>query len=418
MAVRPAEQGNELSAVTDEEEKNLEQVPKHKPLDWDRICAYKTYKVVRIKDRHLGMLYWAIVTLVILYIITFAIGMEGRHQYQEPGIGTVITRYKGKGFADGKAFDEADLRFPEVEPFGAFIMTKKVTVRNQKVGKCVDFDNPCPCRKGAMCVDGYCQDKAWCPSLGEGNAATPEESGGIVQVITGVQHTVLELMTGIAFPGIGNYFFVTGKSPGATNRYKNITIGELLADANPPVKIDEVLETGALIGVSFFWNCDVLSTTCEPSVVIKRLDNGKGFMQKRAQRHTIGGAQMRDATVMFGLRILVDSSGIGRKLSFVLIVIQIGSGLALLRTASMSSDFLMLKLYPKVRSDAYYKCKVQETDDYSDLKDRINLIKPKAKSADHDESQALLQSSAEGDRRLGLGTGGKGGMPSAALSRR
>lgn len=403
----------------DDEDEFKEAAPPKKELDWDKICAYKTFKVVRIKDRHLGMLYWAIVTLVILYIIIFALGMEGKHQYQEPGIGTVITRFHGKGFADGKVYDESDLRFPEVEPFGAFIMTKSVTVRNQKLGTCVDFDNPCPCRKEATCIDGFCQDKAWCPSLGDGNADKAE--GGVVTTITGLEHTILELMTGIAFPGIGNYFFVTGKSTGATNPFKNVTLKDLLAQAQPPQKMEEIVETGALIGVSFFWNCDVLTTECEPSVVIKRLDEGKGFSQKRANHYTIGGEDGRDAVLMYGIRILVDSSGIGRRMSFVLIVIQIGSGLALLRTASMASDFLMLQLYPKYRKDAYYKCKIIETKDYSDLQDRINLIQ----EATEEASPLLKQfkgrengESAPGGATLGLGPGGKGGLASSVLTKR
>lgn len=414
---------SELRPIVDDEDEHDdefgEEAPKKKEMDWDKICAYKTFKVVRIKDRHLGMLYWAIVTLVILYIIIFALGMEGKHQYQEPGIGTVITRFHGKGFADGKVYDEADLRFPEVEPFGAFIMTKSVTVRNQKIEECVDFDNPCPCREGATCVDGFCQDKSWCPSLGDGNADKAE--GAVTTTITGLEHTILELMTGIAFPGIGNYFFVTGKSTGATNDFKNITLKALLAQAQPPVKMEEIVETGALIAVSFFWNCDVLTTECEPSVVIKRLDNGKGFSQKRANHHSIGGNQARDAVLMYGLRILVDSSGIGRRMSFVLIVIQIGSGLALLRTASMASDFLMLKLYPKYRRDAYYKCKVIETKDYSDLQDRINLIQEAQQ-----EASPLLKHHGRGGEgeegggptggsTLGLGPGGKGGLATSIL---
>lgn len=412
-AAPPAE--HQLRNVADEDEDDK---PQAKKIDWDRICAYKTFKVVRIKDRHLGMLYWAIVTLVIFYIIIFALGINGKHQYQEPGIGTVITRYKGKGFADGKAYDEADLRFPEVEPYGAFITTKMITLKSQKVSNCIDFDNPCPCREEAECVDGFCKDQAWCPSLGDGNAAEPPGEASVV-TMKGLEHTVLELMTGIAFPGIGNYFFVTGKSVGAVNPFKNITLGRLLAQATPPVKLEEVLETGALISVSFFWNCDVLYPTCEPSVVIKRLDNGKGFSQKRSHRYSAGGSQVRDAIFLFGLRILVDSSGIGRRVSFVLIVIQIGSGLALLRTASMASDFLMLKLYPKVRSDAYYRCKVIETEDYSDLKDRINLIKEEKA-----EAEALLGQVGNGKGSsgkkvgLGLGPGGRGGMAEAVLAKR
>ena len=27
-------------------------------MDWDKVCAYKTLRIVRIKDRFLGMVYW------------------------------------------------------------------------------------------------------------------------------------------------------------------------------------------------------------------------------------------------------------------------------------------------------------------------------------------------------------------------
>jgi hypothetical protein len=409
----------ELQPIVDEED--VEEAPKEsKGIDWDQTCAYLTFKVVRIRDRNLGMLYWFIVTLVILYIVIFALGMEGRHQYQEPGVGTVITRFKGKGFSNGKAWDAADLRYPEVEPYGAFITTK-VIMMQQKIDNCVDFENPCPCRQGAECVDGFCKDQAWCPSLGEGNAENPE--GAAIDVISGLENSIVEIHSGIAFPGIGNYFWVTGASapelfPGNQMEFRNITLEALLAKTVPPTKLDDVIDTGALIGVSFFWNCDVLGDACEPNPVVKRLDNGKGFIQKRAFHSTKGGVDGRDAFMMYGVRILVDSSGLGRKISFVLIMIQVGSGLALLRTASMASDFMMLQLYSKVRADAYYKCKVEETEDYSDLQDRINLI-----AAQKHETHALLEKVVNQGGRggagagvsLGLGPGGRGGIASTIL---
>jgi len=410
-----SQQESELQQFVDEEDEEPE-VAKAKGTDWDQTCAYLTFKVVRIRDRNLGFLYWFIVALVLLYIIIFALGMEGRHQYQEPGVGTVITRFKGKGFADGKAFDSADLRYPEVEPYGAFILTKQLMIQ-QQIASCIDYENPCPCREGATCIDGFCQDQAWCPSLGEGNMDNPQ--GAAMQVITGLANTIVEIHSGIAFPGIGNYFWVTGASPNAPhNVFRNITLEDLLARSDPPTKLDEIIDTGALIGVSFFWSCDVLADECEPQAVVKRLDNGKGFIQKRAFHKTIGGVDKRDAFLMYGIRILVDSSGLGRKISFVLIMIQVGSGLALLRTASMASDFMMLKLYPKVRRDAYYKCKVEETEDYSDLQDRINLI-----AAQKHETHALLEKVVNQGGRggagagvsLGLGPGGRGGMASTIL---
>lgn len=405
-----------MAGTVDEEgsDEEPEQTAPKKPIEWDRICAYKTFKVVRIKDRNLGVLYWSIVMCVILYIIIGALGMEGKHQYQEPGIGTVITRFHGKAFFGKKVYDEADLRFPEIDPFGAFIMTKAITVPDQTIGRCVDFDDPCPCREGAECVDGFCEDDAWCPSIGGGNAAEAPGSA-VIETVEGLQHTILEILCGIAFPGIGNDFFVAGKAVGH-NRFKNITLGDLLASATPPIALEDVLETGALIGVSFFWNCDV-AVACEPSgVVVKRLDHGKGFVQRRVKHKTVGGASTRDATYMHGLRILVDSSGIGRKFSMVLIIIQIGSGLALLRTASMTSDFLMLKLYEPELRKAYYKCKIETSEDYSDLQDRINLIKEQKKV------KPLMGAGKpghekQGGAQLGLGPGGKGGMASQILAR-
>merc|ERR550514_2643331 len=105
------------------------------------------------------MLYWSIVSLVIFYIIIVAFGVHGKHQRQEMGVGTVITRFKGKAFANGKAYDEADLRFPEVKPYGAFIMTKSIELRDQRIQRCVDYDNPCPCRAGGVCTEGFCEDQ-------------------------------------------------------------------------------------------------------------------------------------------------------------------------------------------------------------------------------------------------------------------
>lgn len=421
-----ADRGTELqdvSGIVDDEAENEDDQdkPKSKPMDWDSLCAYKTFKVVRIKDRNLGILYWGIVSCVVVYIIIFALGVEGKHQYQEPGIGTVITRFHGKAFVNGDVYDEADLRFPEVEPFGAFIMTKSITVKKQKIETCVDYDNVCPCRAGAVCKDGFCEDTAWCPSIGDGNAKSPPQ-GAVVRKVEGLHNTVMEIMCGIAFPGIGNYFFVAGKSPeSVTLKYRNITLGHLLAEATPPVKMEDVLDTGALIGVSFYWNCDV-TVDCEPSIVIKRLDHGKGFVQKRVQ-DTSEAAGTRDAQYMYGLRILVDSSGIGRQFSFVLIVIQIGSGLALLRTASMASDFLMLKLYSTERKGAYEKCKIITSQDYSDLQDRINLISEQKQEEKNPQMNWRRTADRAGSGRagagagvsLGLGPGGRGGMASTIL---
>jgi len=149
--------------------------------------------------------------------------------------------------------------------------------------------------------------------------------------------------------------------------------------------------------------------------VIKRLDSGQGFVQKRARHARKGTEETREALYLNGLRILVDSSGIGRKASVVLAIIQVGSAIALIRVAAIVADNLMLYSirYSKVRREAYYKCKVQETKDYSDLQDRINLI--------HDTKGRDVVARPKGGASagahvaLGLGAGGRGGLATAII---
>jgi hypothetical protein len=450
MAGRGHEQ--EIPAVVDEEADPEEQKAPvkdkgwlgnliGKEIDWDLICAYKTFKVVRIRDFKLGLTYWAIVASVVLYVVVFAFSIEGKHQQQEPGVGTVLTKVRGKAYAGDKVFDPSDLRFPVIEPSGAFLLTRQVTLTQTK-GKCIDWDEPkpCPCDtdKGEVCTkakDGkeFCEVKTWCPSLGEHNAHSPPPEAKIDEV-QGIDRLILKIMSGIAFPGIGNRFFVTGGSPGATNQFKNISVGDLLKLSDPPTQLNKKLfDYGALIGVSFFWNCDV-SGDCEPSVVIKRLDSGQGFVQKRARYTRKAGVETREALYLNGLRILVDSSGIGRKASLVLAIIQVGSAIALIRVAAIIADFIMLNgieilgpnvvpMFPgglsigynKNRIESYYKCKVKETKDYSDLQDRIDLINDTKKRDTTSVTRAKGAASAGASVVFGLGAGGRGGLASAVL---
>lgn len=421
--------GTELPAVVDEEEEERNEADAAKEkgnqgIDWDKTCAYKTFKVVRIRDRQLGFCYWGIVTCVVLYVVVFGFSIGGKHQQQEPGVGTVLTKISGKAFAGDKVFDPSDLRFPVIEPSGAFLLTRKVTV-TQKRGKCVDWDAPkkctdtVKCEEGATCgSEGYCEVETWCPSLGDKNAAISQaeaKDNRIVDEVEGLENIVLKIMSGIAFPGIGNRFFVTGGSPGASNQFKNITVKDLLALANPPQVLDKkLIAHGALIGVSFFWNCDV-SGDCEPSVVIKRLDSGQGFVQKRTRHSRQGNLETREALYLNGLRILVDSSGIGKQASVVLAIIQVGSAIALIRVAAIVADNIMLYsfAYSAVRKEAYYKCKVKETKDYSDLQDRINLIhETKGREV---AARPKSGGTAGAHVALGLGPGGRGGLATAIL---
>jgi len=228
-----------------------------------------------------------------------------------------------------------------------------------------------PCPGGMPCEDQHCVVPGWCPSLGEINAKDPPPEAEI-EHLEGLEHTHVQIVTSITFPAISDQLYVAGGTPGTMNPLKNITLGELIALAEPRVTLQEISEKGALIGVNFLWSCDI-NLDCEPYIVVKYLDAGNGFVQKRARIGRTNGQESREAIYMYGIRIIVESAGIGRSTSLVLIVIQVGSGIALLRTASICADFLMLQLYSDEKKKAYYKCKVLETSDFSDLVDRLNL---------------------------------------------
>lgn len=421
-------QGTEMASVVDEAEQEREATraakeEQNKGIDWDRVCAYKTFKVVRIRDRQLGFCYWGIVAGVILYMVVYTFCIDGKHQLQEQGVGTVLTKIHGKAYAklasgELKIYDPADLRHPVIEPSGAFLLTRKVAVE-QKRGKCVDHDSPkkAPCDEGETEVDGFCEVETWCPSLGLNNFEDPPPEAKVDEIL-GLEDIRLMIMSGISFPTITDKFFVTGASEGATNQFKNIKVSELLELTQPPTSLDKKVRTnGALIGVSFFWTNCAVGDECEPIVVIKRLDSGQGFVQKRVRKYRVGDEERREALYMNGLRILVDSSGIGRKFSLVNFITQIGSAIALIRVAGIVADNFMLYSchYSQMRRETYYKCKVQETADYSDLQDRINLIQ-ETKSR---EVTARPKSGTRGGAHvaLGLGAGGRGGLAAALVKK-
>jgi len=88
-----------------------------------------------------------------------------------------------------------------------------------------------------------------------------------------------------------------------------------------------------------------------------------------------GTQEMRDFYKFTGIRILFISEGLGTVISFASVVLQIASGLALLALASIITDFVMLYLYPKELRDEYWSVKVTDSEDFSDLTEKLNLIR-------------------------------------------
>lgn len=408
--------GTELSQVVDEEEEppRGNGNPGLLGVDWDRRCSYRSNRLVRIKDKYIGIFFWAFVTAVILYMVVVVVYLDGLHMQQDSGHGTVITKFQCKAFVGSKAFDEADLRLPVAEPSGAFILMQRYTLENQRPGRCVDWENPqkCPCPQGGACNGAYCENKQWCPSLAENNLANPP-AGTAVEAVSGLEDCALKFSAGVSFPSMSLNFRDTWSSPSAAKIVKSMSVKKLLTMATPPTSLAE-MSKGAIISVNFQWACSH-GIACEPQLTVKRLDNGAGYSQKRSRYITSNGVQTREVTFTSGLRIMVDSSGLCRTVSVMPIVVQLGSCMALLKAAAVLCDFLMLNvLFCSEKSSKYQKQKVHDAGDYSEQQDRLNLIRGQRRSA-----QAILGSrgrtGAGSAVQLGLGAGGRAGLGSNIL---
>ena len=73
---------------------------------------------------------------------------------------------------------------------------------------------------------------------------------------------------------------------------------------------------------------------------------------------------------------MLMSRGMAREFSIQVAMLQIASLLALLKLTRDVTDFLMLTLYPsRHRRKLYYIFKVEESVDFSDKQDRIDILK-------------------------------------------
>lgn len=92
--------------------------------------------------------------------------------------------------------------------------------------------------------------------------------------------------------------------------------------------------------------------------------------------YTKNGVPYRDYMRYTGLRILLTVKGQGKTFSVPAFILQISSLLALLTVAVNISDLIMLN-FPWIKEEhrkLYFLNKCQNTEDYTSLQEKINLI--------------------------------------------
>ena len=146
---------------------------------------------------------------------------------------------------------------------------------------------------------------------------------------------------------------------------------------------DTVASTGCTVTMSLLWNCYVDSPkTCTPDVLVQRLDMNerrRGFTYSYSHNYRLadGGPETRDLFTVRGVRLLLTSRGVGKKISASAIMLQISSCIALLWLANFAADFMMLHVLPERKHYRTYK--QERTPDFSDLRNKIAEVEGEKK---------------------------------------
>ncbi|KAL1508699.1 hypothetical protein AB1Y20_004794 [Prymnesium parvum] len=386
-------------------------------IDLDELFSYSTSKEVRMLDRRLGIVCWLIRILVVVYVAVYVFLICEGYTSTEKGVGFVISQVEGTTYSRSngvaRPWDSIDAVQPALEDGAAFVTTTAYYTPLQRVGNCSTWSKQCstgsdcsntPPLSTGSCNSGYCTELQWCPAYSDESVTSTQ-----LHQLQGADRLRIWVKAAIMFPSLDSSRVFstideekpnvyTGSEPstststtsgatsgttvgdGSARPPDQFTIGELLSLAG--TSYETVQSTGCVISVSLLWNCFVDGGTCQPTIQVQRLDlstkrNGFSYQYANYYRTSETGEQQRDLYTVKGVRMLLSSRGVGKKISLSAIMLQVSSLIALLWLANMAADFLMLHVLPERKHYRTYK--QERTPDFSDLRNKIAEVEGEKK---------------------------------------
>jgi len=323
---------------------------------------------VTIKNWKLGSLHYLIQLGILFYIIGWVIVIKQGYQGVGPLIGSSNIKAKGNAYYQTndsfEIWDEYDAVYPFKEQDAFFITTNFEVTYNQSRGTCYsdsspqcNATNPCPVNastgmgitNGTCSDDGYCWLRAWCPQ---------ELDNPPNQLLVGIPDFTVFVKVNVKFPTYG--VLVDNVGYALTPGVNFWSIGDMLSSAD--VSYESVNVDGTVIAVIVEWDCDLDKPTsdCTPSFTFTRIDNpsqfSPGFNFRYAHYYWIpssnmngpvpGRTEYRDLFKVYGIRFVYMVSGQARKFDIIPLMLNFGSGLALLGIATVVTDLLVLYVVP------------------------------------------------------------------------
>eukprot|EP00698_Gefionella_okellyi_P002616 TRINITY_DN12452_c0_g1_i1.p1 TRINITY_DN12452_c0_g1~~TRINITY_DN12452_c0_g1_i1.p1 ORF type:complete len:393 (-),score=71.11 TRINITY_DN12452_c0_g1_i1:114-1292(-) len=356
-------------------------------IDWDSLLSYRTYHVVKINDRRLGLIHYTILLGIFTYIGVYVFWQQGGYYESAVATGAVALKLKGMTYSGSASaplvWSAEDLIWPPIEEGATFVATNIVQTDNQTRGQCgvpgmnctTNADCPRSVLSPGLCSNGWCQMIQWCPAENITDTPSGTVVGSSSQLFTMASAASLTIWmkATMSFPSLSttvNYSTVSQPLPITSGPSKNLySLAELLALAGTNASDPLTINKGAILLVTLDWVCYISSPVCLPTVKVTRLDNplsGGGFNMRTVSytRDGSSGLLMRDLYKYTGIRVFIVSTGRGYMVSVAAIVLQLSSALAMTAIATAATDFILQYIMPE--RARYKRYKVFETEDFVD----------------------------------------------------
>ncbi|XP_060607167.1 P2X purinoceptor 4-like isoform X2 [Ruditapes philippinarum] len=368
---------------------------------------YDTPRIVHIKSKKVGVTNRFLQLCIIGYIIGFAIIFKKGYQEFDNVQGAITTKVKGVADYDGKIWDVADYIVPPQENNAFFVITNLIITPDQKNGTCEEdiripgancTSSPDVCKKGEplLAGDGFmtgvclnssrdpgmksCEVQAWCPTEDGKRSAPNPPALGIAENFT------VFIKNNIEFPKFNVKRRNIPKSVNNETYLKSCRFDFNGNNLCPIFRLDTIVFNtgtpdfksialkGGVVQIIINWDCnlDYNVEDCIPEYSFRRLDSdqdilSKGYNFRYAKYYKDeNGIETRTLYKAYGIKFILTLQGRAGKFSPVPLILNIGSGVAILSVATVLCDIMVLyvlkarqtyrqKKYLQVVGDDAYK---------------------------------------------------------------
>lgn len=346
--------------------------------DTDDLFAYETVKWVRVLDRRLGLVYYSMLIIIIIYVVLYVCIIEKQYLDFEKTSGWVIVQTLNHQRSDaGHIWDSYDRITNPGEQGAVFIPTRILKTKGQisdgycpsllhncTVAKDCDIDNE-DLQKGSQCNAGFCMRRQWCPP------EDPNKPGITDQEYLEFGNVELWFQTYVHYHKFNLDVATTDEKEEIlypVRRANTYPLHDLIRMAN--LEPEEVVENGAVLIANALLDCDLDSGECGSKIETINVDTKAGYNYAYAHNYFECNAdktqctRKRDLIRMYGIRLLGFATGFGSKTSFAQIVLQTSSGIALMMVAQTVADMVLMMVIAERKH--YTDQKVLMTEDFND----------------------------------------------------